>query len=324
MNGRLRISRPYLLDSHDITYRDIEDIFAQADYYQKEAGAKEKLTDLECVAVALAFYDAPNALEALFKEAATRLGAKPLSFSEALKKANKRESLYDSLKEVKVEAESIFAVNHEQAGQAKILQTKTKNILINAGDGNHENPVQALLDIYTLSAKFGGLDELKGKKVVMTGDLLKNPVAHSHINILQTLACEVVLCGPETLVPRNRAIWNFPSTGNLKEALTDADILITHSTSGDNTIENKVPSHEEYSKHYSISAELMNNNPYLVVLHPGEVNYGVELDAEVINYPNCLIQEQDKSGIFLLMGLLKLLSKHLDKSYDALEHKHSH
>jgi len=164
------------------------------------------------------------------------------------------------------------------------------------------------LDAYTLQRHMG---ELKGKKVCIVGDIVHSRVARSNIALLKTLGVEVALCAPGTLLPRNEDIWGVEIIENIDDAVDWADVLLVLRLQRERMESGILPSIREYSNYYGVTMEHFSRKPELVLLHPGPVNYGVELDYRVSSYPNCLIQTQVTHGVFIRMGLLSLLSENL-------------
>lgn len=313
MTEELKISKPYLLDSHDLTYKDIEAIFKQAEYFIENYDSKKGFSDLAGITVAMAFFEPSTRTKLSFELAAKRLGANSLSFSSSSSSLTKGESLIDTLRTIEAMDVQMYVVRHELSGTPKMLQEHTNGIILNAGDGKHEHPTQALLDSFTLYRRFGSLDELKGKKIVIAGDILHSRVARSNITVLKTLGCDVKLCGPGTLLPRHIDIWDLDFVDNIDEAVDWADVIIMLRLQHERMGTGLLPSLGEFSKYYSISTEQFERKPDLLLMHPGPVNYGVELAYEVAEHKNCMIQTQVTHGVYIRMALLKLLAKHLEK-----------
>lgn len=308
MEKEQKISKPYLYQASDLTFDDIQLIFDKAQYFIDNFDPKTKFPDLKGVSVAMAFFEPSTRTKLSFDIAAKRLSADTLSFSSSSSSQKKGESLIDTLRTIEAMGVNMFVVRHKNSGVPKFLQENTNGIVLNAGDGKHAHPTQALLDAFTLKRHLG---DLKGKKVCIIGDIVHSRVARSNIALLKTLGVEVKLSGPGTLLPRNYDIWEVPIIEDIDEAVEWADVLLVLRLQRERMESGILPSIREFSNYYGINMEHFTRRPELILLHPGPVNYGVELDYKVSSYPNCLIQTQVTHGVFIRMALLSLLSKHL-------------
>lgn len=306
MSENLLLSKPYLLNSEDLTAEDVNLIFSKAQFFLDNYKRGEKFPDLKGLTVALAFFENSTRTKLSFELAAKRLSADTLSFSSSTSSLKKGESLIDTLRTIEAMGVQMYVVRHGNSGVPKFLQANTRGVVLNAGDGKHEHPTQALLDAFTLKRHFG---KVEGLKVVIAGDILHSRVARSNINVLQTLGAEVALCSPGTLLPRNMNVWNLPIMETIDDAVEWADVLLVLRLQRERMESGILPSIREFSKYYGVSIEQFSRKPELVLMHPGPVNYGVELDYRVSSYPNCLIETQVTHGVFIRMALLSLLSK---------------
>ncbi|MDT3738340.1 MAG: aspartate carbamoyltransferase catalytic subunit [Candidatus Kapabacteria bacterium] len=302
---------PYLLNASDLNINDIELIFSQADYFMQNYKTGEKFNNLKGIVVAMAFLESSARTKLSFELAAKRLSADTLSFQSSQGSQNKYESLIDTLHSIEAAGADIFVVRHGNSGVPHFFQENTKAVILNAGDGNHEHPSQALLDLYTLQKHFG---KVEGLKVCIIGDIIHSRVAHSDISILKTLGAEVKLCSPGTLLPRHINVWDCDIIENIDDAVDWADALIVLRLKREIIESGILPDIREYSKYFGISYERFSRKPGLVLMHPGPVNYGIELDYRVSGFPNCLIQTQAAHGVFIRMAILSLLGKHLKKN----------
>lgn len=313
LKEELKISKPYLLDSHDLTYQDIDCIFRQAQYYMKNYDPETKFNDLKNVTVAMAFFEPSTRTKLSFDLAAKRLGASTLSFSSSSSSLTKGETILDTLRTIEAMDVQMYVIRHQLSGTQNLLQNNTNGIVLNAGDGKHEHPTQALLDSFTLFRHYGSLEALKGKKVVISGDILHSRVARSNIVVLKTLGCQIKLCSPGTLLPRHIDIWDLELVDTMDEAIEWADTLIMLRLQHERMSTGLLPSLGEFYKYYSVSYEQFQRNENLILMHPGPVNYGVELDYKLATHERCKIQTQVTHGVYIRMALLKLLSKHIKK-----------
>lgn len=300
------LSKPYLLSAEDLTVEDVNLIFDRVRYFEYHYSLGASFDDLNGYTVALAFFEPSTRTRISFEIAAQRLGGKTILFSSATSSLTKGESLIDTLHTIEAMDVQIFVVRHSASGVPLLLQRNTSKIVINAGDGKHEHPTQALLDAYTIQKHFGYIKDLK---VCIVGDILHSRVARSNIILLKKLGGHVAFCGPGTLIPRHHHIWNVPIFKNIDEAIEWADVIMLLRLQNERMDSGLVPSLAEFSRLYGMTLERISRKPELVVLHPGPVNYGIELQYEVPIYPNVLIQTQVTHGVFVRMALLSLLVK---------------
>ena len=305
MNNDQLLSKPYLIKSEDLTSDDIKLIFDKAKFFLDNYKKGTKFTDLEGITVALAFFEPSTRTKLSFELAAKRLSADTISFASSSSSLTKGESLIDTLRTIEAMDVQMYIVRHVNSGVPKFLQENTRGVVLNAGDGKHEHPTQALLDSFTLWRHFG---KVEGLKVCIAGDILHSRVARSNINVLRTLGAEVALCSPGTLLPRYLNAWNAQLIESIDEAIEWADVLLMLRLQRERMESGILPSIREFSKYYGVSFEQFSRKPELVLMHPGPVNYGIELDYRVSSFPNCLIQTQVTHGVFIRMALLSLLS----------------
>jgi aspartate carbamoyltransferase catalytic subunit len=301
-----KLSKPYLISAEDLTTDDVNLIFERARFFESEYPLRSKFNDLENYTVALAFFEPSTRTRISFELAAERLGAKTFLFHSATSSLTKGESLLDTLNTLDAMDVQIFVVRHSASGVPAFLQRNTSKIIINAGDGKHEHPTQALLDAYTIHKHFG---YIKGLNVAIVGDILHSRVARSNIILLKKLGANVSLSGPGTLLPRHFNCWNVQYLKNIDEAIEWANVIMLLRLQNERMDSGLVPSLAEFSKNYGLTLDRISRKPELVVLHPGPVNYGIELQYEVVGFPNVLIQTQVTHGVFIRMALLSLLAK---------------
>ena len=301
-----KLSKPYLISAEDLTTDDVNLIFERARFFESEYLLRSKFNDLENYTVALAFFEPSTRTRISFELAAERLGAKTFLFHSATSSLTKGESLLDTLNTLDAMDVQIFVVRHSASGVPAFLQRNTSKIIINAGDGKHEHPTQALLDAYTIHKHFG---YIKGLNVAIVGDILHSRVARSNIILLKKLGANVALSGPGTLLPRHFNCWNVQYLKNIDEAIEWANVIMLLRLQNERMDSGLVPSLAEFSKNYGLTLDRISRKPELVVLHPGPVNYGIELQYEVVGFPNVLIQTQVTHGVFIRMALLSLLAK---------------
>jgi aspartate carbamoyltransferase catalytic subunit len=304
MENKDTLTRPYLLLSDDLTYDDIYKIFNRAEFFLKNYKQGVKFDDLKGITVALAFFEPSTRTKLSFELAAKRLSADIFSFQSASSSLSKGESLIDTLRTIEAMEVQIFVIRHSSSGAPIFLQSNTSGIIVNAGDGKHEHPTQALLDSFTLHRHFG---KVEGLKVCIIGDILHSRVARSNVTLLKTLGAEVAFCGPGTLLPRRLDVWDVKLIHTIEEAVDWADAIMVLRLQRERMESGLLPSISEFSKFYGVNYKMFSKKPGLVLLHPGPVNYGIELEYEISFYPNVLIQTQVNHGVFIRMAVLSLL-----------------
>lgn len=297
-----------LLRAGDLSESDIMKIFSKASYFMENHDKSKKFEDLKGVTIAVAFFEPSTRTKLSFELAAKRLSADVLSFTSNASSLKKGESLVDTIHTIEAMGVDMYIVRHAASGVVKFIQDNTKGAVLNAGDGRHAHPTQALLDSYTLYKHFGNV---KGLKVTIIGDILHSRVARSNITMLKTLGAEVKLCGPGTLLPRHINIWDCEFIDDVEQAVEWSDVVLVLRLQRERMDSGLLPSIREFSKFYGVTYEHFRQKPELVLMHPGPVNYGVELDYRVSSYPNCLIQTQVTHGVFIRMAILSLLGKNL-------------
>lgn len=305
------ISKPYLIQADDLTYEDIFEIFDRSNFFLNNNDRTKKFDDLKGITVALAFFENSTRTKLSFELAAKRLSADTLSFSSAGSSLSKGESLIDTLKTIEAMGVQIYVVRHGCSGVPQFLQQNTNGIIINAGDGKHEHPTQALLDSFTLYKHFG---KMEGLKVCIIGDILHSRVARSNITVLKTLGAEVALCAPGTLLPRGVETWKLKFIDDVHDAVEWSDAVLLLRLQRERMESGLLPTLREYSSFYGVTFDHFSRKPEIVLMHPGPVNYGLELEYHVSSYPNVLIQTQVTHGVYIRMALLSLLAEYYKKN----------
>ncbi|HRP01727.1 MAG TPA: aspartate carbamoyltransferase catalytic subunit [Candidatus Kapabacteria bacterium] len=304
LNKRLSVTS--LIQSSDLTFDDIQTIFELTDYYISNYKPGTKFDELKGITIAMAFFEPSTRTKLSFDIAAKRLSADSISFQSSTSSLTKGESLIDTLRTIEAMGVQMYVVRHSKSGTPKFLQDHTDDTILNAGDGKHAHPTQALLDAYTLRQHFKTFKDLK---VCISGDILHSRVARSNIALLKTLGAEVRLCGPGTLLPRHLNIWDCQFCETMDEAVEWADVILVLRLQRERMENGMLPSIREFNRYYGLSIEQFKRKKDLVVMHPGPVNYGVELDYNISFEKNCLIQTQVTHGVFIRMALLALLGQ---------------
>ena len=290
----------HLLAIEDLERAEIERIMARADSFA-EVGRRDikKVPTLRGRTIVSLFYESSTRTSASFELAAKRLSADLVSIKAAGSSVDKGESLKDTIATLSSYDPEAIVIRSPHAGAAKLVAGWSQAGVVNAGDGKHEHPSQALLDVYTLRGRLGELD---GKRIWIVGDVLHSRVARSCALAFRMMGAEVTLCGPPTLIPRAAGeALDCTVTHDIGD-LGDADVVYALRMQRERMSESFVPSIREYAMRYQVDGRRL--GPRQLLMHPGPVNRGVELSPDVIDGPNSLITEQVRSGLVVRMAIL--------------------
>jgi aspartate carbamoyltransferase catalytic subunit len=298
--------RKDLLGLEDLTPREIKLILDTALSFKEVLERPiKKVPTLRGKTVVHLFFEPSTRTQASFDLAAKRLSADTFNLSPGKSSVKKGETLLDTLKNLEAMKIDAVIVRHKSAGAPHFLARNTDAAVINAGDGSHEHPTQALLDMLTLREIFG---DLKGLKVLIVGDILHSRVARSNIFGLTKMGAEVTLSGPPTLVPQELSSFGAKINYDLDEALRETDVVMALRVQRERLEESFFPSVREYRKFFGINKKrLLATNPKVVLMHPGPVNWGVELDLDVYDAVKTVILDQVTNGVAVRMAVLYLL-----------------
>lgn len=301
------LSTKHLLGIKYITAEDIGVIFQTADEFKEVLQRPiKKVPSLRDVTVANLFFENSTRTRISFELAEKRLSADTVNFSAAASSVKKGETLLDTVNNILAMKVDMVVIRHPHPGAPVFLSRHIPAKIINAGDGAHEHPTQALLDTYSIREKFG---ELKGLKVAIVGDILHSRVALSNVFALQKLGAEVTVCGPPTLIPRHYADLGVRVSYNLRETLKWADVANMLRIQLERQDIQYFPSLREYSMLYGLDGALLNElDPNLVIMHPGPINRGVEITSDVADAPQSIILDQVENGVAVRMAVLYLLA----------------
>jgi len=312
-----------LIEAEDLTKENLFQIFEKAKYYEGNYTNGVKFADLKGVTVALAFFEASTRTKLSFELAAKRLSADILSFASAGSSLAKGESLADTIRTIDAMliantstvsdisesaniSNAMYVVRNKFSGVPLFIKNITKNIVVNAGDGKHEHPTQAILDAYTLLKHYKSFENLK---ITIIGDILHSRVARSNITMLQTLGAKVRLLAPGTLLPLHLKCWDVEVFDNVDEAINWSDAIILLRLQNERMDSGLLPSIKEFAKFYQVNLNNFAKKDKIILLHPGPVNYGVELDYSVSKLHNSMIDRQVTNGVFTRMATMALLAK---------------
>jgi aspartate carbamoyltransferase catalytic subunit len=289
----------HLLSIDDLSRYDIERILARAEGFAEVSGREiKKVPTLRGRTVINLFYEASTRTSSSFELAAKRLSADLVSIKSSGSSVDKGESLKDTIQTLSAYDPAAIVIRSPQVGAAALVARWTPAAVVNAGDGKHEHPTQALLDLYTLKQRVGTLD---GIRIWIVGDVLHSRVARSGILAFSRMGCEVTVCGPPTLIPRGIESLGCRVRTDL-EGLGEADVVYALRMQHERMAGSFVPSLREYAAQYQIDGRRL--GPSQLLMHPGPVNRGVELAAEVIDSPQALIVQQVESGVVVRMAVL--------------------
>ena len=289
----------HLLAIEDLSREQIEAILDRAESFA-EVGRRDikKVPTLRGRTVVSVFYESSTRTSASFELAAKRLSADLVSLKAAGSSVDKGESLKDTVATLSAYDPAAIVIRHPYAGAAQLVAEWSEAAVINAGDGKHEHPSQALLDLYALRRRLGALD---GKKVWIVGDVLHSRVARSNLVAFRAMGAEVTVCGPPPLIPRGIEQLGCTVAPSLDE-LGEADVVYALRLQRERMAESFVPSLREYAAHFQIDTRRL--GPRQLLMHPGPVNRGVELSGEAIDSPQSLMREQVAAGLVTRMAIL--------------------
>ncbi len=290
---------PHLISIEDLDRAGIERILDRAESFEEVAGREiKKVPALRGRTVVNLFYEASTRTSSSFELAAKRLSADVVSVRSAGSSVDKGESLKDTVQTLSAYDPAAIVIRSPDAGAAQLVAGWTSAAVINAGDGKHEHPTQALLDTFTLRRRLGALD---GANIWIVGDVLHSRVARSNILALRRMGAEVTVCGPPTLIPRGIEALGCQASVSL-DRLHEADVVYVLRMQNERMQDAYVPSIREYAARYQVNAARL--NPGQLLMHPGPVNRGVELSADAIDSPQALIGDQVKAGVAVRMAVL--------------------
>jgi len=282
---------------------EVEALFARARLHARGLESGRAVRALEGRVVANLFFEASTRTRLSFERAAKALGADVLNFTAQSSSVSKGETLLDTVRNVEALGAAVLVIRHPASGAAHLASRHVECAVVNAGDGTHAHPSQALLDAFTLHERWGALD---GRTVVIIGDVLHSRVARSNLFCLTALGARVVFAGPPTLMPVGLEQLGGHVAESVDAALEDADAVMVLRVQGERQTAGYVPSVREYSKLYGLSAERAARlRPGALVMHPGPVNRGVELAPEVADGPANVILAQVSHGVAVRMAILE-------------------
>ncbi len=303
----MSLSSRHLLGIKYITAEDIHQIFETADNFKEVLNRPiKKVPSLRDITIANLFFESSTRTRISFELAEKRLSADVVNFSAASSSVKKGETLLDTVNNILAMKVDMIVMRHPHPGAPVYLSKHIDAQIINAGDGTHEHPTQALLDTFSLREKFG---ELKGLKVAIVGDILHSRVALSNIFALTKLGAEVKVCGPPTLIPRHIESLGASVEYDLRKTLEWCDAANMLRIQLERQDIKYFPSLREYTMRYGLDMPMLDSlNKKLVILHPGPINRGVEITSEVADSDQAIILGQVENGVAVRMAVLYLLA----------------
>lgn len=301
------LSVEHLTGIKDLTEKDIQLIFQTADSFKEVINRPiKKVPSLRDITIANLFFENSTRTRLSFELAQKRLSADVINFSAASSSVKKGETLIDTVNNILSMKVDMVVMRHPNPGAALFLSKKVDAKIVNAGDGTHEHPTQALLDAFSIRERLG---DVAGKKVVIVGDILHSRVALSNIYCLQKLGAEVMVCGPKTLIPKYIHELGVKVEFNLRKALEWCDVANMLRIQLERQDIKYFPSLREYSMQYGLNKEILNSlNKEIIVMHPGPINRGVEITSDVADSKQSIILNQVENGVAVRMAVIYLLA----------------
>ena len=297
-----------LIGIKNLNINDIRLIFKTADNFKEIINRPiKKVPSLRDITIANLFFENSTRTKLSFELAEKRLSADILNFSASQSSLKKGESLIDTINNILSMKVDMIVIRHPNAGVPEFISTKVDATIINAGDGAHEHPTQALLDSYSIREKLG---EVRNKNILIVGDIIHSRVALSNIFALKMQGANVKLCGPNSLMPKYIEKLGVEVINNFDEALEWCDVVNMLRIQNERMNRSFFPSVREYVKSYGLNNDRLNKlSREIIVMHPGPINRGVELTSEIADSKNSIILDQVENGVAIRMAVIYLLAK---------------
>ena len=308
-----QLSVNHLLGIKYLKKEDIQLIFKTADHFKEVINRPiKKVPSLRDITIANLFFENSTRTKLSFELAEKRLSADVINFSASQSSVKKGETLIDTVNNILAMKVDLIVMRHPNPGAALFLSKNVDACIINAGDGTHEHPSQALLDAYSLKEKLG---ELKGKKIAIVGDILHSRVALSNIYALKILGAELQVCGPKSLIPKHIESLGVKMSTDLMQTLKWCDAVNMLRVQNERMNLKYFPSTREYAQLYGLDAKKITMlKKEILLLHPGPINRGVEITSDVADSKNAIILDQVENGVAIRMAIIYLLVAKLNIS----------
>ncbi len=307
-----QLSVDHLLGIKYLNKNDIDLIFETADHFKEVINRPiKKVPSLRDITIANLFFENSTRTKLSFELAEKRLSADVINFSAGQSSVKKGETLIDTVNNILSMKVDIVVMRHPNVGAGVFLSKHVDAKIINAGDGTHEHPTQALLDSYSIREKLGSV---KGKKIVIVGDVLHSRVALSNIFALQLQGAKVKVCGPTTLIPKYITSLGVEVETNLKKALDWCDVANVLRVQHERMDVKYFPSTREYTQLFGINQQVLDSlDKKIVIMHPGPINRGVEITSDVADSNNSIILNQVENGVAVRMAAIYLLAQQIKR-----------
>ena len=301
------LSQKHLLGIQDITTQDIQLIFETAKQFKAVINRPiKKVPSLRDITIANLFFENSTRTRISFELAEKRLSADVINFSAASSSTKKGETLIDTVNNILAMKVDMIVMRHPNPGAHQLLAKHIDAQIVNAGDGTHEHPTQALLDAFSMQEKLG---DLQGKKILICGDIKHSRVALSNIFCLQKLGAKVRVCGPPTLIPKFIENLGVEVSYDIKESLQWCDVANVLRIQLERQDIKYIPSLREYSMAFGLNKQLLDSlKKEIVIMHPGPMNRGVEIESDVADSKHAIILQQVENGVAIRMAVLYLLA----------------
>jgi len=309
-----QLSVKHLLGIKHINKADIDLIFKTADHFKEVINRPiKKVPSLRDITIANLFFENSTRTRLSFELAEKRLSADVVNFSASQSSVKKGETLIDTANNILSMKVDIIVMRHPDVGACDFLSQHVNAQIVNAGDGTHEHPTQALLDSFSIREKLGSVE---GKKIVIVGDVLHSRVALSNIYALKLQGAEIKVCGPKTLIPKYIESLGVSVEFDIKKALEWCDVANVLRVQNERMEINYFPSTREYSQLFGINKQLLDSlDKKILIMHPGPINRGVELTSDVADSPNqSIILNQVENGVAIRMAVIYLLAQQNERN----------
>ena len=314
------LSVNHLLGIKYLTKQDIQLIFETADHFKEVINRPiKKVPSLRDITIANLFFENSTRTKLSFELAEKRLSADVINFSASQSSVKKGETLIDTVNNILSMKVDMVVIRHPNAGASMFLSQHVNASIINAGDGAHEHPTQALLDSYSIRERLGSV---KGKNVVIVGDILHSRVALSNIFALQLQGANVMVCGPKTLIPKHIHKLGVKVETNLRKALNWCDVANMLRVQNERMEISYFPSTREYTQQFGVNKAMLDSlNKEITIMHPGPINRGVEITSDVADSKQAIILDQVQNGVAIRMAVIYLLASKIKLPHSSVSQK---
>ena len=304
------LSVNHLLGIKYLNSKDLKLIFDTTNHFKEVINRKiKKVPSLRDVTIANLFFENSTRTKISFELAQKRLSADVVNFSSSASSVSKGETLIDTVNNILSMKVDMVVIRHPSPGASVFLANNVDSCIINAGDGTHEHPTQALLDAYSVKDKIG---DLKNKKILIVGDILHSRVALSNIYTYQKLGAHVTVCGPKSLIPKYIESLNVKVETDLLNGLNWCDAVNMLRIQNERMSESYFPSIREYVQQFGLNKQIVDSlNKEIIIMHPGPINRGVEITSEVADSDQAIILDQVENGVAIRMAVMYLLASKL-------------